>query len=68
MHGLRASIIGVSFLQATAILIRVRWQIQVPIPPEPIGMLSPFISNIVSTVMALLFVLAAQFVVERAEV
>lgn len=68
MHGLGASIIGISLLQAAAIVMRVRWQIHVPIPPEPIGMLPPFISKVVWTLLALSFILAAQFVVERAEV
>ncbi len=68
MHGLGASIIGVGLLQAAAIVMRARWQIHVPIPPEPIGMLPPLISKIVWTLVALLFILAAQFVVERSEV
>ncbi len=68
MHGLGASIISVSLLQVVAIVMRVRWQIHVPIPPESIGLLSPSISKIVWTLMALLSIFPAQFVVERAEV
>jgi hypothetical protein len=68
MHGLGASIITVSLLQAAAILMRARWQIHVPIPPETIWMLPPFISKIVWTLVALSFILAAQLVVERTEV
>jgi ABC-type transport system involved in multi-copper enzyme maturation permease subunit len=68
LHGLGASIIGVSLLQAAQIVMRVRWQVHVPIPPQPIGVLSPFVSRIVWMLIALSFVFAAQFVAERAEV
>jgi hypothetical protein len=68
MHGLGASLIIISFLQAMAIVMRARWHIYVPIPPEPIWMLPPSISKIAWTVIAVSFILAAQFVVERAEV
>ena len=52
-----ASIITISFLQAAAIVLRSRWQIHAPIPPEPIALLSPFVSKILWTTLALLFIL-----------
>ena len=68
LYGLGASIIGVSFCQATAILLRARWHIHAPIPGEQIGPLSPFISEITWVLLALSFVLATQLVVERSEI
>jgi ABC-type transport system involved in multi-copper enzyme maturation permease subunit len=51
-----------------AAAIRWRWHIVLPLPPEPIGSLSAAISSIIWILIAMLFVLAAQLVVERAEV
>jgi hypothetical protein len=68
LHGLGASLITISFLQAAAIVMRARWQVHAPIPPEPIATLSPLLSKALWMLLGLLFVVAAQFVVERAEV
>lgn len=68
IYGLGASVITISFLQAAAIVLRSRWQIHAPIPPEPIGALSPFVSKILWTTLALSFILGAQYVVERTEI
>ena len=68
LRGLGASIVGASLCQAVAILLRARWQLRVPMPAEQIGSLPPVISGIIWTLLALSFVLAAQLVVERAEV
>ena len=68
LRGLGASIVGASFCQAFAILLRARWQVRVPIPAEQIGPLSPLISGMIWTVLALSFIFATQFVVERAEI
>lgn len=67
LYGLGASLVSISFVQAAAILMRAKWQIHVPIPPEPIATLSPFVSRIVWAALALSFVVGAQFAVERAE-
>jgi ABC-type transport system involved in multi-copper enzyme maturation permease subunit len=68
LKGLGASM-GITFgLQATQIALRMRWNINVPLPPLPIGSLPIIVSNIVWIVVALLIVFAAQLVVERSEI
>jgi len=68
LKGLGASMgITIGF-QVIAAAIRVRWNIDVPLPPLPIGSLPIMISNVVWILVALLFVLGAQIVVERAEI
>jgi ABC-type transport system involved in multi-copper enzyme maturation permease subunit len=68
LKGLGASM-GVTFgLQAIAIAIRLRWNVLFPIPPLPIRGLPIVISNIVWILVGLLLVLAAQVVIEKAEV
>jgi len=52
-------------LFATA--VRWRWHIDLPFPTLPIGSLPLAISNITWILVAMLFVLAAQLVVERTE-
>ena len=60
--GLLAGIVGV---QAA---LQMRWKIDLPIPPQQIGHLPLALSECAWIVLALLFVLAAQLVVERAEI
>jgi len=68
LKGLGASMGTIIGLQAFAAAIRVRWNIHVPIPPLPIGGLPLVISDIAWILVGLLFVFAAQLVVERAEI
>lgn len=68
LKGLGASV-GIQFgFPLFAAAIRWRWHINLPIPPEPIGGLSVAISSNIWILVAMLFVLAAQLVVERAEI
>ena len=68
LKGLGASM-GILFgFPLFAAAIRWRSHIVLPLPPEPIGSLSAAISSIIWILIAMLFVLAAQLVVERAEV
>ena len=70
-HGLRglgasmAIVFGVPFF---AIAVRWRWKINLPIPSEPIASLSPLTSNIIWLLVALVFIFAAQLVIERTEI
>jgi hypothetical protein len=67
LKGLGASMGIVFGLPFFAIAIRWRWHLNVPIPPMAIGRLSLIVSHIVWMFVALLFVFAAQMVIERAE-
>jgi len=68
LKGLGASM-GILFgFPLFAAAIRWRWHIDLPLPPLPISGLPLAISNIIWTLVALLFVLGAQLVVERAEI
>jgi hypothetical protein len=68
LKGLGASM-GIIFgLPFFAIAIRWRWKIDMPIRAEHIGTLPMIISNVIWILVALLFVFAAQIVVERAEI
>jgi len=60
--GLLAGVVGVSAA------LQMRWRINLPLPPEQIGHLPLALSECAWMVLALLFVLAAQLVVERAEI
>ena len=50
-----------------AIAVRWRWHINVPIPPMAIGSLSLMVSQVIWMFVALLFVFAAQMIIERAD-
>jgi hypothetical protein len=68
LRGLAASmaiIVGAPFL---AIGVRWRWHIGLPLPTDPIGSMSAVISGIIWILVAMMFVLAAQLLVERTEV
>jgi hypothetical protein len=68
LKGLGASM-GILFgFPLFAVAIRWRWHIVLPFPPIPIGGLPLSISNIIWILAAMLFVLAAQLVVERTEI
>ena len=68
VNGLGASLgTGIAY-DLVALTARWRWNIQLPFPMERMGSLSYGISNLLWMVVALCFVLAAQVVVERAEV
>ncbi len=60
--GLLAGIVGVSAE------FQMRWKIDLPFPPRQIGHLPLALSECAWIMLALLFVLAAQLVVERAEI
>jgi len=68
LKGLGASLGSLAILQCFAIAMRLRWNVNVPIPPQPIGSLPPAISNIIWILAALLFVFSAQLIVERVEI
>jgi hypothetical protein len=68
LRGLGASMAVVFGLPFFAIAIRWRWKINIPIPPLPIEDLSLMASSLVWILVALLFVLATQLVVERTEI
>ncbi len=68
LKGLGASM-GILFgFPLFAAAARWRWHIDLPFPTLPIGSLPPAISNIIWILVAMLFVLAAQLVVERTEI
>lgn len=68
LKGLGASM-GILFgFPLFAAAIRWRWHIDLPFPPSPIGSLPLVISNLIWILLAVLFVLAAQLVVERTEI
>jgi hypothetical protein len=58
-------VFGVPFF---AIAVRWRWKINLPVPAVPMEGLSPLASNFICMLVALLFVLAAQLIVERTEI
>ena len=68
VHGLGASLgCGIAY-DVLAAALRLRWNINVPLPAERLESLPPGISNLLWMVVALCFVFAAQLIVERAEV
>jgi hypothetical protein len=68
LKGLGASM-GILFgFPLFAVAIRWRWHIDLPFPPEPIEGLPLAISSVIWILVAMLFVLAAQLVVERTEI
>ncbi len=68
LKGLGASMAIAFGLPYFAMAVRWRWKVDVPIPTNHIGALPLVISNGVWILVALLFVLAAQLVVERTEI
>jgi hypothetical protein len=68
LKGLGASM-GIMFgIPGIAAAIRVRWKFKVPVPVELIGSLPMAVSILVWISIGLLLVLAAQLVIERAEI
>lgn len=67
LKGLGAGMGVVFGLPFLAIAVRWRWHINLPIPAMAIGNLSLTVSHLMWTCIALLFVFAAQVVIERAE-
>ena len=68
VNGLGASLGSMGVYDLLVFAVRLRWNIHVPYPFERMGNLPPGISNLLWTGVGLCFVLAAQLVVERAEV
>jgi hypothetical protein len=68
LRGLGASIAIVFGVPFFAIAVRWRWKISLPVPTVPIASVSPFTSNIIWLLVALLFVFVAQLVIERTEI
>jgi ABC-type transport system involved in multi-copper enzyme maturation permease subunit len=68
LRGLGASMAIVFGVPFFAIAVRWRWKINLPSPTGPIASLSPLTSNAIWLIVALLFVFAAQLVVERTEI
>ncbi len=68
LKGLGASMAIAFGLPYFAMPVRWRWKVDVPIPTNHVGALPLVISNGVWILVALLFVLAAQLVVERTEI
>jgi ABC-type transport system involved in multi-copper enzyme maturation permease subunit len=68
LKGLGASMAITFGLPCFAIAVRWRWKVDMPIPTNHIGGLPIVISNGVWILVALLFVFAAQLVVERTEI
>lgn len=68
LKGLGASMGIVFGFPLFAAAIRWRWHIDLPFPPSPIGGLPLAISNLIWILVAVLFVLATQLVVERTEI
>jgi ABC-type transport system involved in multi-copper enzyme maturation permease subunit len=60
--GLLAGMVGVS------VALQMRWKTHLPVPPQQIGHLPLALSECAWIMLALLFVLAAQLVVERADI
>jgi hypothetical protein len=67
LKGLGASMGIMTGISAFGVLMRMRWNIQLPVPVEKIGSLPLAASYMVWTAIALLFVYGAQVAVERAE-
>jgi ABC-type transport system involved in multi-copper enzyme maturation permease subunit len=68
LRGLGASMAVVFGVPFFAIAVRWRWKISLPVPTVPIASVSPFTSNIIWLLVALLFVFVAQLVIERTEI
>jgi hypothetical protein len=68
LRGIGASLAIIVGLPYIAIAIRWRWHINLPLPTDTIGRLPVAISGSIWILVAMLFVLAAQFLVERTEI
>jgi ABC-type transport system involved in multi-copper enzyme maturation permease subunit len=68
LRGVGASLAIVVGLPYFAIAVRWRWHIGLPLPPDTIGSMSAVISSIIWILVAMMFVLAAQLLVERTEI
>ena len=68
LKGLGASLGLLTGTVGVSAELQMRWRINLPLPPQQIGHLSVALSECAWVMLALLFVLAAQLVVERAEI
>jgi hypothetical protein len=68
LKGLGGSLGILTGVSAFAVLLRVRWNIQVPIPVQKIGSLPLAASYTIWMAVALLFVYSAHVAMERAEI
>jgi hypothetical protein len=68
LKGLGASVGILTGITAIAALLRIRWNIDLPTPSAPIGSLPLIVSNTLWILVALLFVLGGQMVIERTEI
>jgi hypothetical protein len=68
LKGLGASLGIMAGMAGVAVGLQIRWKIDLPLPPQQIGHLPLALSECAWIMLALLFVLAAQLVVERAEI
>ena len=66
--GLGSSLLLVIGAQALAIVLRLRWNIRLPLPPDAIGSLSLYASDVLWILLALALVAATQWRFERAEI
>lgn len=66
--GLGSSLLLVIGAQALVIVLRLRWNIRLPLPPDAIGSLSLYVSDVLWILLALALVAAAQWQFERAEI
>jgi ABC-type transport system involved in multi-copper enzyme maturation permease subunit len=68
LKGLGASLGLLAGMVGASVALQMRWKIHLPVPPQQIGHLPLALSECAWVMLALLFVLAAQLVVERAEI
>jgi hypothetical protein len=68
LKGLGASFLIMTGLNGIVIGVQIRWNVHLPMPSEQIAHLPIVASNAAWIAIALLFVLAAQMVIERAEI
>jgi ABC-type transport system involved in multi-copper enzyme maturation permease subunit len=68
LQGLGASLGIMAGMVGVALGLQMRWKIELPLPPRQIGHLPIALSECLWVILALLFVCAAQLVVERAEI
>ena len=68
LKGLGASLGLLAGMGGVSAALQLRWNIDLPLPPQQIGHLPLALSECAWVMLALLFVLAAQLVVERAEI
>lgn len=68
LKGLGASLGLLAGMAGVAVALQMRWNIDLPLPPQRIGHLTFALSECVWITLGLLFVFAAQLVVERAEI